>query len=175
MIRKILLVVALAGASATAGAAAPSWNTDGATLSVNKGTVLVSNGSQFVTAKPGQVVKPGARVMVMQGGSASLNYANGRSSMVPAGTLAEVGMSGAATFGAQSKIGSMYAQAPGADPGGSSQKCGGGSGQTPCAGGDLGGGYNPSLMVGGFIVAFAGIYAAAGGFNGNSKTNPASP
>jgi len=118
MIRKVLLVVLLAGASVTAGAATPTSASFAPTLSVTKGTVLVSSGSQFVTAKPGQVLKAGDRVMVMQGGSASVNYANGRSSALPAGTLSDVGASTAMTFGGQAfaasrKIGPMYAQAPG--------------------------------------------------------------
>ena len=56
MIRKVLLAAVLIGATAAAGAATPS---SGPTLSLGKGTVMINNGTQFVTAKPGQTLKAG--------------------------------------------------------------------------------------------------------------------
>lgn len=118
MFRMIMLVVSLACATSAASAATSASPVTGPTLSVSKGTVLVSNGGQFVTAKPGQVLKAGDRVMVMQGGNATLNYGNGHTSALPSGTLADVGASNVNTFGSrgfagQQKIGPMYAQAVG--------------------------------------------------------------
>ena len=131
MIRKFVFIVALAGATAAAGAATPVPSAPGPTLTVQKGTVLVSNGSQFVTAKPGQMLHAGDRVMVMQGGSATVDYGSGHSSSLSSGTMADIGASHAMAFGSQvfagvKKIGPMYAQAVGdaAD-----QHCHGGSGQ----------------------------------------------
>ena len=46
-------------------------------LQVNHGSVLVSTGGEFVQAAPGQVIEPGHRVMLAEGASASLGYANG--------------------------------------------------------------------------------------------------
>ncbi len=46
-------------------------------LQVDGGSVLVSTGGEFLQAVPGQVVAPGHRVMVAEGGKASLAYGNG--------------------------------------------------------------------------------------------------
>ncbi len=46
-------------------------------LQVDGGSVLVSTGGEFVQAASGQVVEPGHRVMVAEGGTASLDYGNG--------------------------------------------------------------------------------------------------
>lgn len=113
MIQKLLIAAMLAGAVATAGAATQSSDVVGPTLVVGKGTVMVSNGSQFVTAKPGQVLKPGDRVMVLQGASATVNYGNGRASALPPGSLSDIGSMTAVTAGTNKKIGPMYAQAVG--------------------------------------------------------------
>ena len=48
-----------------------------ATINVTNGSVLVNQGKQFVTAQPSQVLAAGDRVMVMEGGKATTNYADG--------------------------------------------------------------------------------------------------
>ncbi len=49
----------------------------GITLGVDSGSVLVSTGGEFTQASPGQAVLPGHRVLVSEGASATLNYADG--------------------------------------------------------------------------------------------------
>ncbi|MGY0611531.1 MULTISPECIES: hypothetical protein [unclassified Luteimonas] len=49
----------------------------GILLGVESGSVLVSSGGEFTQAASGQVLAPGQRVLVSEGGSASLGYANG--------------------------------------------------------------------------------------------------
>jgi hypothetical protein len=61
-----------------------------ATLSVSNGSVLVNQGKQFVTAQPGQILAAGDRVMVMDGGNASLKYADGCVQALGSGSLALV-------------------------------------------------------------------------------------
>ena len=113
MIRKALLAAVLIGATAAAGAATPS---SGPTLSLGKGTVMINNGIQFVTAKPGQALKAGDRIMVMEGGSATLNYSNGCKSSLGSSSLNSVSAACSQAPLVQSKsklIGPMYAQAVG--------------------------------------------------------------
>ncbi len=119
MIRKVLFAAVFTCLSAAAGAATPVSVT-GPTLSVDKGTVMVNNGSQYVTAKPGQALKAGDRIMVMEGGHATLNYGNGIKSSVNSGSLFSVGMAPVAAksslptnMGSSLKVGPMYAAAPG--------------------------------------------------------------
>lgn len=64
------LTIALA---ASAGVAAQP----AATLASAKGSVLVNQGKQFVSAQAGQLLTAGDRVMIMQGGSATLRFADG--------------------------------------------------------------------------------------------------
>lgn len=61
-----------------------------ATLSGIKGSVLINQGKQFVSAQSGQMLVIGDRVMVMEGGSAKLDYSNGCVQTLPAGSLAVV-------------------------------------------------------------------------------------
>lgn len=63
-------------ASFTAVAQDPATDT-AIGLTVENGSVLVSTGGEFVQATPGQVLQPGQRVLVAEGGSASLNYSGG--------------------------------------------------------------------------------------------------
>ena len=64
----LFAAVSAAGASA---ASAP------ASLGPTQGVVLVNQGKQFVTAQPGQLLVAGDRVLVMQGGQASLRFTDG--------------------------------------------------------------------------------------------------
>lgn len=59
-------------------------------LASTNGSVLVNQGKQFVTAKPGQLLSVGDRVMVMEGGSAVVRYPNGCLQTLNSGSLAVV-------------------------------------------------------------------------------------
>lgn len=61
-----------------------------ATINVTNGSVLVNQGKQFVTAQPSQVLAVGDRVMVMEGGKATINYADGCVQTLNSGSLAVV-------------------------------------------------------------------------------------
>lgn len=81
MKRYILTVTALLIAGSTV--AAPN----SANLALVNGTVLVNQGKQFVTAKPGQLLSVGDRVMVMEGGSALVRYPNGCAQSLGSGSM----------------------------------------------------------------------------------------
>lgn len=122
MTRQVLLGLALAAMVPVAGAATPFAPV--ATLTANQGTVLVNNGSQFVTAKPGQTIQAGDRVMVMTGGSATVKYSDGHSATLPAGSLVSFDSRGFGSYASASAaggnatpIGPMYAQAVGQNGG----------------------------------------------------------
>ena len=108
MIRTSLLIAALLSASiAYAGDA-------NVTLSGQKGTVMVNSGKQFVTAQPGQTLASGDRVMVMQGGRATLTYPNGCVVTVNSGSMVNVSQQQCVNHTAQAKkVAPMYAQAVG--------------------------------------------------------------
>ena len=98
-----LFVLALAGALC----AAPAFAQDGgsATLRVDVGSAMVSNGGEFVSASSGTQVTAGNRVMLAEGSRATLVYPNGCTQPlssagvygVPATCVAAAGSSGAAT------------------------------------------------------------------------------
>jgi hypothetical protein len=69
----------LAIAALAALFAAPAFAEEAAapTLSVEQGTVMTSTGGEFVTAPSGKLLAVGERVMVGEGASASVVYANG--------------------------------------------------------------------------------------------------
>lgn len=157
MLRQLALTLAVSTLVPVAGAATPF--APGAVLSIDQGTVLVNNGSQFVTAKPGQALKAGDRVMVMTGGVASVSYSDGHTAALPAGTLVSFDARGfggyssgtAPATGRATPIGPMYAQAVG--QGGAS----GSSGHGACQWiDDQGNTHNPCV-----IWVFAGLGAAA--------------
>jgi hypothetical protein len=84
--RKLVLAmstVLFAGASLAASSVA--------TLNVGNGSVLVNQGKQFVTAQPGQILSVGDRVMVMEGGVATVRFADGCVQTLSSGSLAVVG------------------------------------------------------------------------------------
>lgn len=66
----VFAVSAVFSASAFAQEAAP-------TLNVEQGTVMTSTGGEFVSAASGKMLAAGERVMVGEGASASVVYANG--------------------------------------------------------------------------------------------------
>ena len=111
MIGKLFLAVVIACISTPAAA---TTLVSGPTLSVDKGTVMVNNGSQFVIAKPGQSLKAGDRVMALPGGSATLAYADGTKftvnscSMYSVGSVPEGKYKSASNGGSLLKVGPMY-------------------------------------------------------------------
>lgn len=47
------------------------------TLTVNQGTVMTSTGGEFASAATGEGIQAGERIMVSEGGSATVTYSNG--------------------------------------------------------------------------------------------------
>lgn len=86
-----------------------------ATLNVNDGSVLVNQGKQFVTAQAGQILATGDRVMVMEGGNASIKYADGCVLVLGSGSLAVVGQQSSCASGIKNvaQIAAVSAQAAG--------------------------------------------------------------
>lgn len=105
----LVLFAALFGHTAQAAPAA--------VLASAEGQVLVNQGKQFVTAKSGQALAAGDRVMLMQGARASLRFADGcvlplaESSLVVVQTLSSCAGGDIQIASLQS----MNAQAIGAD------------------------------------------------------------
>ncbi len=97
-----LFVLALAGALCTAPAFAQDASS--ATLRVDIGSAMVSNGGEFVSAPSGTQVPAGSRVMLAEGSRATLVYPNGCTQPlasagvfgVPATCVASAGSSAAA-------------------------------------------------------------------------------
>ena len=88
-----------------------------ATLSAQEGTVLVNQGEEFVTAAESQALMAGDRVMVMEGASATITYADGCALPLIAGTLVELPAQSPCTGAVVSlqQVGPTVAQAPGDD------------------------------------------------------------
>lgn len=109
---RFVIAVTLSLLSAGAFAAEPV-----ATLSSQKGTVLVNQGEEFVTATDVQSLQPGDRVMVMEGGEAQISFADGCSMPLAAGSLAVVPAQSTCAGGKADvrRIGPSYAQAVGGD------------------------------------------------------------
>ena len=61
-----------------------------ATLGRTEGVVLVNQGKQFVSAPAGQLLLAGDRVLVLQGGQASLRFADGCVLPIASGSLLTV-------------------------------------------------------------------------------------
>lgn len=105
MLRLVFALFACAS-SAAAFAAPPA-----ATLASVKGSVLVNQGKQFVTVQKGQLLAVGDRVLVMEGGTASLKFADGCEQMLEAGTLATVQTT--CNSGSVTRVAALTAQAVG--------------------------------------------------------------
>jgi hypothetical protein len=86
-----------------------------AALSAQQGTVLVNQGDEFITAAESQALLPGDRVMVMEGGSAEITFADGCVLPLAAGSLLDVPAVSTCAGGVASvqNIGPSYAQAVG--------------------------------------------------------------
>lgn len=69
-------VLSLAVALSAAAAWSPAYAQDAlrVTLRVNSGSVMTSQGGEYVPAQPGQILGNGDRVMVMEGGSADMLF-----------------------------------------------------------------------------------------------------
>lgn len=115
MIRNALILAALIALPASAAGSA-------ATLSAQKGTVLVNQGDEFITAVVAQALQAGDRVMVMEGASAEITFADGCVLLLGSGSLMdvpEISTCAGAVANIQN-IGPSYAQAvgsPGIDRG----------------------------------------------------------
>jgi hypothetical protein len=72
--------------SLASGAHADSVATMGGTV----GDVKINQGVEFVQAEPGQAVNAGDRILVMEGGSASITYSDGCEMKIPGGSLVTV-------------------------------------------------------------------------------------
>ena len=86
-----------------------------ATLVDAQGSVLVNQGKQFVSAQGGQLLANGDRIMVMEGGTASLTFANGCVLNLKSGSLLVVSDENACNTAAVSKVAPNTAQAVGVD------------------------------------------------------------
>ena len=86
-----------------------------ATLGDQTGTVLVNQGEEFTTATENQALQAGDRVMLMEGASATLTFADGCALPLEAGSLLEVPAVStcAGAVANVQKIGPTYAQAVG--------------------------------------------------------------
>ena len=80
------LAFLFAGLLSATASAAPSV----ATLGRTEGVVLVNQGKQFVSASAGQLLVAGDRVLVLQGGQASLRFGDGCVLPVASGSLLTV-------------------------------------------------------------------------------------
>jgi hypothetical protein len=72
----VLGLASFAAAAQDDTVAAPATD-PGIALGVDQGNVLVSTGGEFTQPASGQVLSAGDRVMVSEGGSATLTYGNG--------------------------------------------------------------------------------------------------
>lgn len=90
-----------------------------ATLTSQEGSVLVNQGEQFITADDAQSLNVGDRVMVMEGGTAEITFADGCVLPLASGSMVEVPEAStcAGTVVQVERIGPSYAQAVGAPRG----------------------------------------------------------
>lgn len=88
-----------------------------ATLSAQEGTVLVNQGEEFVTATDAQALMAGDRVMLMEGASATITFADGCAMPLVAGSLVELPAQSPCTGAVVNvqQVGPTVAQAPGND------------------------------------------------------------
>lgn len=111
MTRSLALILCLVSAPAFANEPVAI-----ASLSAQEGTVLVNTGDAFVTATDSQALHVGDRVMVMEGGSASVLFTDGCVLSLESGSIVDVpAMSTCAgAVATVQQIGPSYAQAVGA-------------------------------------------------------------
>ncbi|MGY0561507.1 hypothetical protein ACW7G2_12410 [Luteimonas sp. A277] len=113
MIRTSLIAAALFALAAHAPAHAEEV---APTLQVNSGTVMTSQGGEFVTAASGASVAPGTRIMLAENSSASVVYASGCTAAISAAgvhavpAMCQAG-SAQAAVGATAATGTQWASA----------------------------------------------------------------
>lgn len=84
------------------------------TLAQTEGTVLVNQGKQFITAQPNQALTAGDRIMVMEGSTASIKFADGCVRVISSGSLAMLSAGASCNAGINvTEIASKSAQAVG--------------------------------------------------------------
>ena len=85
------------------------------TLSSQEGTVLVNQGEEFTTADADQALKAGDRVMLMEGATAEITFADGCALPLEAGSLVDIPAVSPCAGGVAKvqQMGPTYAQAPG--------------------------------------------------------------
>lgn len=85
------------------------------TLSSQEGTVLVNQGEEFITADANQALKAGDRVMLMEGATAEITFADGCALPLEAGSLVDIPAVSPCAGGVANvqQMGPTYAQAPG--------------------------------------------------------------
>lgn len=84
MIKQFAIAWMLLAFAATANASSV------ATMGPTAGDVKINQGSEFVQALPGQAVNAGDRILVMEGGSASITYSDGCELAISGGSLITV-------------------------------------------------------------------------------------
>lgn len=138
-----------------------------ATLGQAQGTVLVSQGDQFVTATDGQALQAGDRVLVMEGGSVQLSFSDGCALPLAAGSMLDVPALSPCAGGVASvqRVGPLLAQAD-AEPA-NAESADAEPTDTTTAKSNT----NTWLLVGGGVVAIALV--AGGGSDSNDR--PVSP
>jgi hypothetical protein len=134
--------------SATAAAASTS-----ATLASVQGSVSANQGKQFVPVQAGQTLAPGDRVMVMQGGSAVLRFADGCEVTLSGGSIAVVPKASTCAGGALQSTRLSNEAPPWVDP------------KTPSAYGT-----GTWVVVGASALVIGGL--VAGGSDNNSSISP---
>ena len=85
------------------------------TLSSQEGTVLVNQGEEFTTADANQPLQAGDRVMLMEGATAEITFADGCALPLEAGSLVDIPAVSPCAGGVAKvqQMGPTYAQAPG--------------------------------------------------------------
>lgn len=86
-----------------------------ATITQIDGIALVSQGSDYVTATSGMSLREGDRLMAMEGGNATITYANGCVHSLADNTITTIGSAESCANGslASSQVGPYVAQAAG--------------------------------------------------------------
>lgn len=107
---RLVLSLAITLFASAAVAAAPA-----ATLSSQEGVVMVNQGQEFVTATDAQTLQPGDSIMVMEGGSAVLQFADGCQLPLESGSMVVVPAQStcAGAIADVRRIGPSYAQVVG--------------------------------------------------------------
>lgn len=140
-------------------------------LQVDGGTILVSDGADFVQATSGQTLQPGQRVMVPEGASASLNYSGGCQTAL--GQPGVYTVSATCNVAGSQSAGESTTANAGAGTTTSPGTAGGAAASGAGAAGGTGAAIGTGTIVAGVVGGVAVIAAAAGG--GGSDDPPAPP